>query len=169
MPALLIGAHPCTRQMLPATLLGSLCPQRNHQSTPGLQPVSTLQRLTQSSPLSTRWASVLRQATLSLRFTGPQHVSRANTALTQLAHGCAAHCCSHTHTGELITRPQQPALQPGNHCASTFADTQSLHSGTNVPQAGLVNFNSTQYPYGPFQGPHIHKGVTTLTSDIYLP
>ena len=109
MPALLIRACPRTGQTLSATLLGSLCPQRNHRSTSGLQPVSTLQRLTQSSPLSAFWATALRWAMLPSCSIGPQRLSRANAALTQLAHGCAAH--SHGQTGHSPPATSTPAGQ----------------------------------------------------------
>ena len=47
---------------------------------------------------------------------------------------------------------------------STFANTQSLRHGASVPQVGLINFNSTQYLFGPFQGPtYSQRGHHTNT------
>ena len=86
-PGLLIKAHPSTGQTLPTTLLGSLCLQCNHRSTPDHQPVSTLQRLE---------ATALQWATLPSHSISPQHLSQANAALTQPAHVCTAHCRSLT-------------------------------------------------------------------------
>jgi hypothetical protein len=53
--------------------------------------VSALQQLTQSSPLSMRWATVFKQSMLPSHSISPQRLSWANTALMQPAHGCTVH------------------------------------------------------------------------------
>ena len=88
------------------------------------------------------------------RSTSPQHLSRANASLTQPVHSSAIP----THSGELVLRPQQPVLQPGIHCALQHLLILSLpHPATRVPQVSPNNFSSTQYLYGPFQGPTYYQ------------
>ena len=91
MLALLIGAHSRIGQTLPATLPGSLCLQFNHRSTSGLQPVSSVQWLTQSSPLS--------QCSDGLRCPCAPSAHSANVATTYPAHSSVAHSCLHRRTG----------------------------------------------------------------------
>ena len=138
---------------------GKCCPQHNHRSTPGLQPDSTLQRLIQSSLLPTCWATLLRRATLPSCSIGPQHLSRANAALTQLVHGCTAH--SHRQTGH---SPPTTSATAGQSLCPQHLPTLSLHA---LVQARPELAPSTSTPLNIctalFRAPHIHKGVTTQT------
>jgi hypothetical protein len=123
----------------------------------------------------------------SVHYSGSLSLHRCQRAEPQCSDGlgfpCApsAHNASHglmlpwhnwpmavllTHMGKLVTNPQQPVLQPGNHCASTVANTQSPRSGASVPQVGLINFSFTQYPYSPFLG-HTYS-LRTHRTNIWL-
>ena len=141
---------------------GKCCPQHNHRSTPGLQPDSTLQQLTQSSLLPTCWA------TLTSRSIGPQHLSRANAALTQLVHGCTAH-----YTGKLVTHPQQPALQPGNHCALNICRHSASMPWCKRALSWLHQLQLHSISVRPFSGPHTftkesrHKHRHFLCHSVY--
>jgi hypothetical protein len=131
--------------MLPATQSGSICPQRNHRSTPSLQPVSTLQQLTQSLPLSVCWATAL---------------GWANTALMQWAHGCATH--SHRQTGH---SPSATSTTAGQSLRPLHLPTLGLPcQGASAPELATATSAPLSIHTALSRAPHIHKGViTTLT------
>jgi hypothetical protein len=112
---------------------------------PGLQPVSTLQRLTQSSPLWKR--------------PGGLYCPRAPSAHSA-SNRVTRPWCIRPHGSQLPVTPLQlPALQPGNLCAAALAATWSKRSGASAPRVCLSYRNSTHFPFRPFQGTIYPKGV----------